>query len=554
MGIPGLATSLEPYAARFTSTELGGHSAILDGPAFAYHAHKLASDTNSTRPPTYAEVHAIAIRWLNALETLNIKVSAILFDGALPSSKKNERFARLQQMIKRMVQLRHSCPATACPVPTSLGSIAFAFLAPSLMEALQLTKYAACTRIVPGEADDWCAYYAKKSPRSVIFTGDTDLLLFDYPPETVLIFFKDVLGLAISDLKAYSPSQLCQRLELKSLATLAYAITVDRWKTMNENIQVARTCDLSSDSYIDFSRRYQHIVAPSPTVEKTGITSALQCLDVRFSEFVHQALAPPELAPDVYLPLLFEDPNEASAWKLGLDVRLLAYSLVMPQPKKVVREYTRRAQDAAVQVHSLPVPDAARLVGANLLDTLAAWSVPELTARQRWYLVSFRISTESIKPPHSFLVERVIQDDFDNTWSYVHLNARLQATLYSLRMLKQSIEIWSGIDHEHTDPTMCETIEALRGSLSTLPSIADLFGVPGQSSSPPETNADLHPIIKQVYQSAGIDREDLFEEPKSKRQRKREKERRRKEERAQEGRREHSSSNIFSLLQQRSNA
>lgn len=76
MGIAGLARWLHPYAGRYTPEDLGGYYAVVDGPSLAYHAHQLAHATTSShaRPPSYADINAQAIRWLKALENVNIKV------------------------------------------------------------------------------------------------------------------------------------------------------------------------------------------------------------------------------------------------------------------------------------------------------------------------------------------------------------------------------------------------------------------------------------------------------------------------------------------------
>lgn len=73
MGIPGLARRSEPYAEYRSARQLDGYHAIVDGPSLAYHAHKLAL-AGSPRVPSYADINTEAIRWLNSLETANIKV------------------------------------------------------------------------------------------------------------------------------------------------------------------------------------------------------------------------------------------------------------------------------------------------------------------------------------------------------------------------------------------------------------------------------------------------------------------------------------------------
>jgi hypothetical protein len=76
MGIAGLARSIDPYATRYTPEDLAGYYAVVDGPSLAYHAHELAlADMDShVRPPSYADINAQAIRWLKALENVNIRV------------------------------------------------------------------------------------------------------------------------------------------------------------------------------------------------------------------------------------------------------------------------------------------------------------------------------------------------------------------------------------------------------------------------------------------------------------------------------------------------
>lgn len=76
MGIPGLARRSEPYAGRHAPQELEGYHAVIDGPSLAYHAHKLALVASAGQPkiPSYTDINAEAIRWLQAVEAVNIKV------------------------------------------------------------------------------------------------------------------------------------------------------------------------------------------------------------------------------------------------------------------------------------------------------------------------------------------------------------------------------------------------------------------------------------------------------------------------------------------------
>lgn len=419
------------------------------------------------------------------------------------------------------------------------------------METLRTSEFAAFTHIMPGEADDWCASYARDTPRSIIFTGDSDLLLYAYQPEVVVMFFRDTHYLPKSDTRVYCPSSICTRLKLPSLLLLAYVLSEHRTKNMNDNIQIAQSYDAEAPGYIDFSRRYMYTLrGPAYIASSAEFNQILQTLDVRVSEFINQALISSEevLTPDVYPPLLFEDPHEASAWKLGLDLRLLAYSLIMPESNTVVRESIRRAQDVAGQTHSVLSLETARQIGTELSASITTLITrEELLVKQRWFLVALAIALGEIKVPHSFLVARVINGEFDETWAFVHLNARLQAVLYSLRFLKQCISVWLTIHHDDGETRI--VVSKLANALQSFPSIADMFDIPGQNTTIREHDAPLHQAIKDVYASAGIEDEELFQEPKTKRQRKREKLRNRIK--AQQSAPAPKSTNIFALLEQR---
>lgn len=427
-------------------------------------------------------------------------------------------------MVRRVTQVRSLYNTTACPIPIHLGSVIYSFLAPSLMESLRTTEYAEFTHIVPGEADDWCASYVRDFPRSIIFTGDSDLLLYDYQPEVYVVFFKDIHIPLKPDTPVYCPTSISKRLKVSSLLRLAYALTEHRSSSIQALVQVAQSYDAEAPGYLDFSRRYIYSMrGPTYIISGPSFNQVLQTLDVRLSEFIHQVLVSSETTPtpDVFLPLLFEDPNEASAWKLGLNLRLLAYTLIMPISNKVVREYIRRAQDVAVQAHSALSTGELRETCDDLLTTINTWIArDDFSIIHRWMLTALAISLGSFKIPHGLLTARVISGDFDNTWAFVHLNARIQAVLYSLRMLKQCITLWMANPDVKEEETH-SVLSRLAGTLESLPSIPELFTIPGQASG--SNHADLLEAIKEIYQATGVEDQDLFEAPKTKRQKKREK-------------------------------
>ncbi|KAF1842175.1 uncharacterized protein K460DRAFT_409593 [Cucurbitaria berberidis CBS 394.84] len=508
MGVAGLARRLEPYASRYSLQEVEGYSAILDGPALAYYAHKLAlvASAGQTRIPSYADIITAAFRWLNSLEDMNIKVSKILFDGALPQSKRGERLSRLEQNNKRVQQLRASYPTEACPIPTYLGSNAFAFLAPALREALVKSPFASRTHIVPGEADDWCALYAKNDGHCLIFTSDTDLILYDYPPETLIVFPQDAdLSAGI---RAYSPEQIRQKLQLKSLVPFAFSISQGPSDLASDILRKSQALDLASNDYLAFSTRYTAEAAAPAYLSQTRARSFnLQGLDVRVSEFVHQALDG-SILPLVYLPLLVEDPNQASAWNMGQNIRILAYSLLAPQ-NAVVHEYKRKAQGISVHEIKMYCTSNMQVLAVDLeqqVSALAKWaSSKAVEANLLWPLFSLSLVLADLNTaPSVALVLRVLNGEFDNTWAFIQLMARIQAVLYSLRMLKQIVGACLKFTEEN-DAKLHGCLSSIDERMNKFPSISNMFSVPGQRGKTLVGHEKLKDLVEEIYASAGVE-------------------------------------------------
>lgn len=476
--------------------------------------------------------------------------STILFDGALPDSKRTERVSRTAQNNIRVLQLRASYASTTCPVPTYLGSTSYSLLAPSLREALADSPFASRTSVVPGEADDSCALLAKETPRTIIFTSDSDLILFNYHPETLIVLFQNaesVLGMT-----AYSPPEIAGKLQLKSLIPFAYAIQQRIAVVQDELIHVAKIVDTESAEYVDFSMRYTVAVTPPTYMAKhPGVGPVTQSLDVRVSEFVHQALLE-DSEPSVYLPLLVEDPNQASAWMVAQDVRTLAYSLLTPSTS-TIHEYRRKAQ--SILPHDISTLTAASMqtLVDDTRDRVTAsvhWAESkEIGAQLLWplFALSFVLS-ELNTPPAIPLVMKVLNSDFDNTWEYIQLAARFHAAIYSLRMLKQIIAIWMAVDQDQSS-ALHEMLSSLHKDMSSLPSIADTFMVPGQAKRVLADHDVLRALVEEIYTSVGVEVQVEQVSNKKKRRQTREADRkRRKAEQRQQGAAK--SANGFALLSQ----
>lgn len=235
MGIPKLATLITPYASRISFSSSGENfkglpnhqirdehgsrpveqTAIIDGPALSYHAYgrAVASRNNASNAldalPVYDEVNKVLLECLSALEQHGFKIVAIFFDGVLPSSKEPTRFERLNSYRKQLEKFRSLNPSLIADpgtnrrlvpkssfsfssVPEKLtGLPALPFLVPAVIEALGKSRFRDQTRVVPAEADVYCANHANLNG-GTIFTSDSDLLVYDMAENTSVVLFKDI--------------------------------------------------------------------------------------------------------------------------------------------------------------------------------------------------------------------------------------------------------------------------------------------------------------------------------------------------------------------------
>jgi len=415
-------------------------------------------------------------------------------------------------------QFRNNYATVSCPLPTYLGSISYAFLAPALQEALVETNshFATNTHTVPGEADDWCASHAKKHVRSIIFTSDTDLILYDYSEDTLIVFLHDAD--ISTGIKAYSPAEIRKQLQVTSLVKFAYTLIENPQDSANLLAHQAEDVDQKSRRYIDFASRYVTKITMPAYLDEPDLVNPPQ-IDVRLSEYVHQTFSNID-DPHVYLPLLIEEPSQASAWNIGCDIRRLVYTCRATIEHTVVQEYRRKAQGVSVQEIPIyprhfdqsPVDDL-----ESQMRSLRSWGEEKsVSSHLLWSLFGLSlVLTELNTPPPIPLVQRVLNCDFDNSWAFVHLTARLHAALYSLRMLLQMVKVARAMmDPDQTidprDPQENENarlrrlVHTIAGHMSDFPSIPDVMGVPGQAKRILAEHDVLKELIEEIYTSAGV--------------------------------------------------
>ncbi|KAI9790850.1 MAG: hypothetical protein M1835_000700 [Candelina submexicana] len=582
MGVPHLAASLRPYATPivFGKRTLSGHERapdqvkVIDGPAFAHYIHHacLAGRPHAQGPleatPSYREIGDEVIAWLDQVnQEMGLRFETFYFDGLLPMIKQPIRESRLEGYLKQLITYRKltskfvpNAPVSASNTeanllvsrhaPSKLTALpAPPFLVPAVIEVLlEDLPYEADVRVVPGEAD----YYCARSKGRMIFTNDSDLLVYDLGDRGSVLFFND-LEEAVSDDKQpllkglmYQPRAIADRLGLRSIGDLAYEMRKRPAATFNEALARAKqhTDDIrDSRNYrmwqLDYQFGDKYEVPFRRTVRRhyrknTKLRHALKRLDPRISECINQYGYDDTQEEDwhyvpIYLPFLIEDPNCATAWDTELPLRRLGYSLLhlaLPQEERsdCIREYKRRGQIIGTEdVRFIKMMKAewwceiliATLEGLAFSVTVDSiergitdiefWKTFGIYQIVRWHQSNNR------ELPRRVALKMLVadQDSPTQSWSQLHLFARYQAVLYSARILQQFTEVAYQIDKGPWEILQfSDLLSKLHRLLEGMPSIEELFIAPKDLPSSDKELQIWDDIIRMVFDFCGIAEED----------------------------------------------
>ncbi|KAH8912853.1 hypothetical protein BR93DRAFT_906346 [Coniochaeta sp. PMI_546] len=494
MGIPRLRQLLEPFSEQ---VDLKTRDIVIDGPALVYHILYQCQRhaTSLFDLPSYDLLGHTAVRWLDELSKSGANVAAIYFDGYLPSAKEPERKRRLCDLSKGLRSYYSLHPSgvpkgsptvkAQTPVSVSFSSAVGgsskklptpAFLVPAVLEALCASEtYAPVIKLVPGEADIFCARHVS-STGGMIITSDSDLLVHDLGTEGCVSFFSSVefkshAGVEVATAAEYSSSRICERLSCPldmGLSSLAFQVSIDPQVSLQRAIPLAKeqaNSEANASEYASFMAQY---LTPE-TMEYVSLKPISgRVLDPRISELVLRLLLSEssgssgstkddtdqedsELA--MYLPFLADSPARTSAWEISTSLRGLAYAVgrsVTTKPLSDAVEYRR--------LQSLPggtrveIPSAAELeqqcVGLidNMVKIRACLSEPEL----QWIILTVYqdILWSQEHGKSNILSLDMLQAEANGmldigSWDFVHLHAQVQGLYYSLRMLQQTCDFAS---------------------------------------------------------------------------------------------------------------
>lgn len=373
------------------------------------------------------------------------------------------------------------------------------FLVPAVIDALRdSAKFNSLVKLVPGEADGFCAKDVRENG-GLVLTSDSDLLVHDLGEAGGVVFLADIdAGTDTQTLVApqYRPAEICRRLSLRpetGLQYLAFEISRDPHLTLEQAVERAKRSEAVSVSRGEYSEFIEQYL--SPEVAPRFGAGEMPALDPRVSEIVLRSFrtsgdATPVLKQhptprpsgeaelEMYLPFLLDCPSRTSAWEASKPLRQLAYAVLQPIRGSSIPSVSemRRLQSVSSGLQ-VSVPSLLELdeLCTSLLGVLSSIKGGISNPDILWVLLAIYQDTlmtmERGKgyPVSLEVLGQAAKGKLDTcSWDFVHFLALTQATYYSLRMLRQILEV----SVRHSRP-LSTTISEVSRFLSSLPPLTN---------------------------------------------------------------------------------
>ncbi|KAM5446299.1 hypothetical protein MaudCBS49596_006708 [Microsporum audouinii] len=394
--------------------------------------------------------------------------------------------------------------------------------------------WANITEVVLGEADVFCAEIARERG-SAVLTGDSDLVVHDLGPNGSVVFLDSIEKYDIVDtndgLPSFGvratetrPANIAHNLGVKSLLRVGYELKQNpylKWSKVAELCKAADEKQEMTSSYDEFLNEYN--ARPYWMPESDG--NGFPLLDSKVSELVAQYHLPSFNADGdelyYYLPVMVEKHGRRCAWAEGGDIRAIAYSIYnlsfsKGERRAAVLEYARRGQRIVPTPVSLLSEEALASPVEELLVQLQSAQFPVRGANV-YYWVLFALLRIYAGLEHSQLPKPRAMANFFKVghagemlqWDDIHLRAQILCTLYSLRMLKQFLQVSllkGGPEVQRLGKPLLEILS----SLPTLSTLSDA-GI-NSSSAKEEDKKHVAHVINTIFERLGNGKQVLIPE------------------------------------------
>lgn len=371
--------------------------------------------------------------------------------------------------------------------PRSSSAETFApFIVPSVLDYLRSSKWSKKVFIVPGEADTFCAFEARQKCAAIL-TNDSDLVLFE-GVETVLLISSLELNQAQQSMiqgRCWQPQKIAEQVGIPTMSLLGFARYKHATGSLNAVVQSAREFAQEYNAEIEEFKSDFDLKSDMPT------SLVLDDLDPRFAEVVYQISRPVAATRlEMTLPVLLEDPTRDAAWSYGKDTRRLAYTMLVKgftsSRSTEVVEYFRKGPAIAPTIYAVLQGAEFEQHSQRLLKRIEQYSLNLDYSDYSWIACALHevwsqridagrnVFTAHVLSVLLGLVPLPIDGRSTNLWEVIHLNANIQAILYSMRLLKQAMMV----ANINCSRQRYRGLESLIEALDHMPKIEHVFRTP----------------------------------------------------------------------------
>lgn len=336
------------------------------------------------------------------------------------------------------------------------------FLVPAIIDALRKSdRYKDAVRLVPGEADNYCAKDVI-SNGGLVITSDSDLLAQDLGTGEVA-FFRDIHRddnqRVVS--AVFAMANIMQRLGLTGSADaprFAYQRKLSPQSSLQVLVKDCRSEVADAKAYAAFLKQYQDDDVISERIAYLKVPIAAEAFDPRLSEVFFQMLlhGTPSGTEEIqmFLPVLSESHERGTAWEPTTSIRQLAYSLLKDATSSQassVKEY-RRVQNPVQKGRHVPLLKQTEIENKAKELVNIIRRLKELTrGKELLFLPLLSIVHDvmecNVEGKNSHVL-KVLQNSKRPpqatngrvSWELTHFVAHIHAGLHSFRIIKQVLD------------------------------------------------------------------------------------------------------------------